>query len=127
VEMVTADDGVHRHGVGGAPRGAIRCHCHCHFSVESEGSGHGHRLGTEVPRAMHHPIFLKGKGFAGLARVVTTTPGAVPLPSLSRWNSTVGKGTAMSGALIETSSFAPMALFGLGAINRGGAQPWASC
>jgi hypothetical protein len=28
----------------------------------------------------------------------------------------------VSDALAETSSFAPMALFGLGAINRGGAQ-----
>ena len=33
----------------------------------------------------------------------------------------------MSGALIETGSFAPMALFGLEAINRGGARAWAGC
>jgi hypothetical protein len=33
----------------------------------------------------------------------------------------------MSGALVETSSFASMTLFGLGAINRGGARPWVGC
>jgi hypothetical protein len=32
------------------------------------------------------------------------------------------EGTAVSDALAEISSFAPTALFGLGAINRGGAQ-----
>jgi hypothetical protein len=32
----------------------------------------------------------------------------------------------VSGALAETSNFALTALFGLGDINRGGAQAWAS-
>ena len=45
----------------------------------------------------------------------------------SRWNSTVGRGTAVSDALAENSSFASTALFGLGAINRGGARAWAGC
>jgi hypothetical protein len=45
----------------------------------------------------------------------------------SHWNSTIGRGTAVSGALAETSSFAPTALFSLWAINRGGARAWAGC
>jgi hypothetical protein len=90
---------------------------------------------TAMPRAVHRPIFPEGKGFAGLAWLVTTTPRAMPPPPLSsekwlissHWNSTIGRGTAVSGAVAETGSFAPTALFGLGAINRGGAQRWAGC
>jgi hypothetical protein len=101
---------------------------HRRFSAKSAGLGLGDRLSTAVPRAMHRPIFPEGKGFAGLAWVVTATPRAVPPPPLSsRWNSTVGRGTAMSGALAETSCFAPTALLGLGAINKGRAQAWAGC
>jgi hypothetical protein len=60
--------------------------------------------------------------------VVTATPKAVPPPPypVTHWNLTVGEGTVVSCALAETDSFAPTALFGLGAINRGGAWPWAS-
>jgi hypothetical protein len=35
--------------------------------------------------------------------------------------------TAVSGALTKKGNFALMALFGLEAINRGGARLWASC
>jgi len=81
VEVVTTSDGVHRHGTGGAPSGAVRCHCR--FSTENRGRRGGHRLGTTVPRVVHRPIFLEGKGFAGLAWVVTATPRAMPPPPLS--------------------------------------------
>jgi hypothetical protein len=55
---------------------------------------------------------------------------AVPPPPLSgdqrlvssHWDSTIGRGTAVSSALVETSNFVPMALFSLGAINRGRAR-----
>jgi hypothetical protein len=124
--VVTGSDGVHRHSEGGAPPGVVRCHRR--FSTKSAGVGLGHRLSTAVPRAVQHPIFPKGKGFTGLAWVVTATPRTVPPPPLSsRWNSTIGRGTAVSGALAETSSFAPTALLGLGAINKGGAWAWAGC
>ena len=65
-DLVTVVSGVHRHVEGG---GTTRgCPVHRPFSVESEGVGHGHRLGTSVPRAVHRPIFPKGKDFAQLAR-----------------------------------------------------------
>jgi hypothetical protein len=76
VEVVTTGDGVHRHGVGDAPPGAVRCRRR--FSAESKGVG----MVTAVPRAMHHPIFPEGKGFTGLAWVVTATPRAMPPPLL---------------------------------------------
>jgi hypothetical protein len=59
------------HCEGGAPPSVVRCYRR--FLAESEGSGHGHCLGTAVPRAVHHPIFPEGKGFVGLAWVVTAT------------------------------------------------------
>jgi hypothetical protein len=108
--VVIKSDGVHHHSKGGASPGVVRCHRR--FSAESAGVGLGHCLGTTVPRAVHRPIFPEGKGFTGLAWVVTATP--------IRWNLTVGRGIAVSGALAGTNNFAPMALFSLGAINRGG-------
>jgi hypothetical protein len=117
VEVVTTGDGVHRRGLGGAPRGAVWCHRR--FLDESWGSWPSHRREHRRPEDGAPPLFFQRLGSSGAGRVVTATPRAVPPPSLSSdqrcWNSTIGRGTAMSGAHAKTSSFAPMALFGLGA------------
>ena len=90
-------------------------------------------------------VFSRECSFWGLAWVAppplgwcTTTlclvPGAQWIIQISHWNLTVGgappcpvTGTTLSGALGEKEYFAPTALFGLGAINRGGARAWAGC
>jgi len=125
--VVTESDGVHRHREGSAPSGVVRCHRR--FSAESKEAGLGHRLGTTMPSVVHCPIFQRASVLEGcpgwsppplfgdfLAIGIRPLGGAPPclMPS-----------TAVFSALIETSSFAPTALFGLGAINRGGAQAWA--
>ena len=57
---------------------------------------------TAMGAVVHCAFSLESGVFVGLAWVVTATP-PCPVP-----------GTVVSDALAETSSFAPMALFGLG-------------
>jgi hypothetical protein len=74
--------------------------------VEREGHRHGD---DSAPPYFSREVVSRGQAgwslppLSGDQRLVS-----------SCWNLTVGKGTAVSSALIETSSFAPMALFGLG-------------
>ena len=72
--------------------------------------------GTATPGRRTTPICP----VPGLQRLVEIAIGIRPLGGAPPCP---GPGTAVSGALAETSSFAPTALFGLEAINRGGS--WA--
>jgi hypothetical protein len=72
--VVTGSGGARRHGEGGAPPGAVRCHRL--FSTKTrEGEGV-----TAMVMAMHHPNFPEAEDFGWLAWVVTATLRAVSLP-----------------------------------------------
>jgi hypothetical protein len=79
----TVTDDVHRHCLGGAPSGVVRCYRRFLPKVgEPMWSEGGHRHGH--CRAMSSaPPFYPEWVFRGVGRVVTTTPRAVPTPPLS--------------------------------------------
>jgi hypothetical protein len=78
----------------------------------------GQKVGTATPRVVHHHPISSAKSANGYFKV------AVVIRPLGHRHPMSCAHMLLSGAHVEMCSKAPMALFGLGAINRGGAWAW---